>query len=333
MRYNGFDYLRVVMSIAVVAWHTGLILCSTTGMFGRDARIIKVVISDISNFNLQLLAVPIFYLIALFLTAKKLIKTHNPISERIWKLLYLYVFWSLIWVLYNHGIWWFVNLLSYDFKSIIRVMLGSDFGVFYFIHFLIYLTVIVKYIYKMPIKYLKIMTIYSVFFAVMGPMIVVAFSRLFILVNYLNFLTYLPYAFIAVSLARLEESGELSHKLKYYVLYLLFMYVFFAAYEWQFLLHNNFIRANGYAFPPYARLSVIAGATMFFLLSFYIKRRAGFIVKFLSDHSLGLYCIHPFTMILFRGYMSCKPCYVAYVVVSALALSVFMRKAFAKNIV
>ncbi|MCI4625913.1 MAG: acyltransferase [Candidatus Magnetoovum sp. WYHC-5] len=325
--YSGFDYLRAVMSVSIIAWHTGLVL-GNTKVFGYDLWNIDIIFSDIMNFNFQLLAVPIFYLIALFLTVKKLMVKPTYYRERLRRLVYLYIFWSLMWILYNHGIHWFGKLLSYDYKSIIRVLLGSDFGVFYFINFLILLSAISKYVYKLPYKYLKLMIVYSILFIALFPCIVLVTKKLFILVNYLNPLNYLPYLLIATVVAKsyTENAEYFYKKLKNYIIYLSIAYLLSTIYEWQYLVHVNFWIANGYALPPYARLSVVFGSTLLFLLSFYIKKPSVFIIKFLSDHSLALYCLHPFMMVLFRDYIPCRLCFFTYVLMSSILLTMLIKK-------
>ena len=94
--YYGFDYLLAIMCLFVVAWHTFL--------FGRPGVLDptsfqshQILISDIINFNLLLVAVPVFYLVSLFLSGVRVTDKAKPL-QRLDGFVYLYIFWMALWI-------------------------------------------------------------------------------------------------------------------------------------------------------------------------------------------------------------------------------------------
>jgi hypothetical protein len=61
----------------------------------------------------------------------------------------------------------------------------------------------------------------------------------------------------------------------------------------------DYLRAVMLAISPYTRISVVAGATLLFCLSFFIKGPPDSGIRFLSNYSLGLYCLHGFASIFY----------------------------------
>ena len=67
-RFHGIEYLRAVMSVFVVLWHMGGVghsfMFSKARFFAHEFSV-----SDLVNFHVLLLAVPVFVLISNFLLA------------------------------------------------------------------------------------------------------------------------------------------------------------------------------------------------------------------------------------------------------------------------
>ena len=71
--WHGIDYLRAFMSLAVIAWHMRLFGISPLFDVNGYATH-RIQFSDLINFNLLLLAVPVFFLISIFLQIEKSMK-------------------------------------------------------------------------------------------------------------------------------------------------------------------------------------------------------------------------------------------------------------------
>ena len=97
---QGFDVLRAVCSIAVVAVHLGYVAPSL--IFDRSRwREHEFIWSDAVNFYGLLLAVPVFVTMSCYLVA---IRPQPHLAERNWRIGRLFLFWAVMLNLYNTGI-------------------------------------------------------------------------------------------------------------------------------------------------------------------------------------------------------------------------------------
>lgn len=86
----GFDWLRAICCVMVVLWHS-----SALDLLNNNPSLI--IIKNIINFNILLLAVPIFIQISLILFLKKRkVKAKYFLESRIPRLLSLYTFWFIV---------------------------------------------------------------------------------------------------------------------------------------------------------------------------------------------------------------------------------------------
>jgi len=92
-KFEGFDFLRAIFSLAIVAAHTGLF--NLTTIYGTST------VTDLLYTNFSYIAVPTFLQISLFLfqlkSGRVVFKTF--FQNRITKLIYLYLFWLTSFVL------------------------------------------------------------------------------------------------------------------------------------------------------------------------------------------------------------------------------------------
>jgi peptidoglycan/LPS O-acetylase OafA/YrhL len=84
------------------------------------------------------------------------------------------------------------------------------------------------------------------------------------------------------------------------VLALALIYVVICLAEWCWLAHRIDNETVNYALPTYTRISAILGGTLCFLGAFLIRRPAPRAIAFAADYSLGLYCLHPFVLMIAR---------------------------------
>ena len=131
-KVHGFDYLRAMCSILVVAWHINLLEPLTRG------NVLLVNFVNIFNYNLALLAVPIFFQVSLFLFYQNRKKPGYFCSKRIPLLLKLYLFWTLLIVVFNFLVKSTLPQLSNAISVLTFIVTGN--GTYWFFFSLIFVT-------------------------------------------------------------------------------------------------------------------------------------------------------------------------------------------------
>ena len=295
--YYGFDYLRAVMALAVVAWHIHLFGISS--LF--DQRAISphaLTISNIVNFQFLLLAVPFFFLISLFLFFDHYHKTHGHyFNNRIKKIACLYGFWLGLFFLFYGRRCGLSPLLPVDGKDLIIKIVSGWSTLYYFFFSLLVMTCLARIVVSLPrqvVWMLCILSLSSLWGIVFLVKIGVAPNCL---VAYWNPLNFLPYVFIARLFSGISDQ-DLSTFSLLPVFLLLLGVVLAAGFEWQWMISSQNFPYNDCAFPAYTRVSLALGAILVFRLSWFIRRRPHRLIRFLSDYSLGLYCLHGYVSLL-----------------------------------
>ena len=340
-RWHGVDYLRATMSLAVIAWHMRLFgISSLSDMSKYSTHHIQL--SDIINFNLLLLAVPVFFLISIFLQVEKWAKNSAGFWGRIERLTYIYCFWT--------GIFLIVCKMEGQLSLIwpktaieagLFVISGGK-SLFYFLFSLILLTTLSHMTMRLRLTQQKILTLFLLVSLWICPAVVVRYDALHLLTAFWNPLNFLIYAYIAHLLYRyIGNNPHVTHSTAFKkALGLIFILFLIAAIcEWTWFRGINNFKYNGFAFPSYTRPSVAIGATFLFLLSFTIRHPPAFIIKLISEYSLGLYCVHGFVMFYYYGLKPDIPppinrfldfCLILSV---SLGLSILLRRVFRKGLI
>ena len=341
--YYGFDYLRAVLSIAIVAWHARLLgessIFSETGFSGHHLQV-----SDVINLHFFLLAVPTFILVSLFLTYRKLRGNPKYIVGRVEGFVYLYVFWVGLWTLYN---WKEIRMPSLDFDYVWYVLRYAATGgssEYYFFFSLIIVTCLCYFAAKLTRPLLWILLTGSLLLIWLFP---IGVSRLgwptFLIASWdpLNFVPYIFIAALASDYLRDEMQRRVgSLRFKIILLLLLVLALLAATWEWLRLPdESNFVAGNAFALPSYTRLSIVAGASLVFLMAFFVRHRPGKYIMFLSDYSLGLYCIHPLVLKLYDSVAGSHDSFVwvlgkfLMAVILSLVCAVLLRRLLTKRLV
>ncbi|MBW4510851.1 MAG: acyltransferase family protein [Scytonematopsis contorta HA4267-MV1] len=277
-RDNRLDILKAIGIIFVLMWHLRPISLTINN---NTHDIIFVITKIIQTFELQLYltAVPLFYLVSLYLFFLK-----KPSKEyfkyRLVKLFKLFAFWSIF-----HNI--FLILLtrelpdfSWEFITGLKPSLPfvGD-SVFYFLFNLIGLTIIsFSYVIINSIKIRKIISC-----------IIVLFSFSFFEIAYINnlnipyhwlinFIIYIPISFY------LANNQETILRLRF--TYLL-AYILFSA-------HDIYLRTVGNYGSIYGRISIVCGALTIFSFIFSQKISVNWYIQKLSKYSLGIFALHKY---------------------------------------
>ena len=340
-RWHGIDYLRAFMSLAVIAWHMRLF--GTSSLFDLNGYSThRIQFSDIINFNLLLLAVPVFFLISIFLQIEKCLKRSPDFWGRIERLTYMYFFWIGIFLIICKIEGKF-SLLWPDtgLKAVLFVISGGK-SLFYFLFSLILLTILSQLSMRQPLIQQKILAFFFLVLLWVCPAIVVRYDAFHLLTAFWNPLNFLVYVYIARLVYHyIGNNPHFIHSIlfKKVLLFIFILFVISATCEWSWLRGINNFEYDGYAFPSYTRLSVALGATFLFLLSFTIRRPPCFIIKLLSEYSLGLYCLHGFVIVYYYHLLSfIDPTMNRFldfflILSISLALSILLRRVFRKGLI
>ena len=283
--YAGFDYLRAALSLAVIAIHTKLL--ATHGNFSFDDRF-GINVFDIVHFNVFFLAVPVFFIISLFLFYKKdesLLKS----GRRIYHLLVLYVFWTGTWILFKD------TRPDDGILGIILYIMRGGKSIFWFFLSLTIATVLAALTRKLSTKLAWIALALSTLAVALFPLLNIYDPTYRYLVAFWNPLQFIPYVFAAKLFVHYENVLSSGKRIQFM---LLMLFVVLCCVEWATLVHPNHQLVQIVQIPLYTRVSVVAGASLFFVAALQIKRPPPSFIKALSSASLGMYCVHPFLISL-----------------------------------
>jgi surface polysaccharide O-acyltransferase-like enzyme len=325
--YHGFDYLRAIMAIAVVAWHSMLLGPSIFG--GPVAQSHSVVISAVFYLYFCLLGVPVFFLVSFFLSSVKLKDTGTFLGRIKW-LAYLYVFWLGLWTLQLGG----VSALSLNVKWIAYYIVSGGGSPLWYLFSLVVLTIVCFVAMRLPRAIVWLGLAGSLLILLAMPAWYHTHHSYGVLVAPWNPFNFLPYVFIGVLIAYYvtHHDEPCTNRLKALVFLVFVLFVGLAVWEMSSVSNKD-----ADLFPFYTRLSLVAEATFLCLACFFIRRRPPRYVRFLSDYSLGIYCTHFFVLVAYdaitrsRGSLPYIPNsvvrFTAAVVVSIL-VTFFLRRAF-----
>jgi hypothetical protein len=329
------------MAIAVVMIHMRLFGSSTIfDMHGYLSH--QVEFSDIIHFNILYLSVPVFFVVSLFLLNEKWMYGNFHLFARLERLIYLYCFWVGVLMLF-YRLEDKLCLIKPDniSKWIIFIVTGGN-SVFYFLFSLILLTVISFVLFKLSAGIHWALLLFSTVPIWFFPVVVKVFNASPILTAFWNPLNFLPYVFISsLTCKYMKEKKDLLHTILYRrIISIVFgVCVVSAVIEWCcFRDFHNFVY-NGSAFPSLTRMSLVAGTCFLFLVSFYVQRPSWAMISFLSDYSLGIYCIHGFVywyydkLKMVTGFSFYKGVDLIIVISISLTFSVILRRAFSNRLI
>ena len=312
-KFEGFDFLRAIFAIAIVADHTGLFTLATVGEVDIATNILYA--------NFSYVAVPVFFQISLFLFYFKCEKVDfkSFLKKRIIRLSLLYFFWlvsfTFLKTIFETETTKTTNPLSLSPWKFMEFIVSGGNSPLYFFFSLIFLTALAAICHcllkklerqstRIKISYLLFFTscILLLCFSIIEPIVnsyidtqIIALIQTISNISRWNYnpLNFLPYIFTTYITAQEFDQGKLnslSPKLKIKLWTLFFLFLLFTILEWVTL--DSLIN--------YSRLSLVFGSWLLLYLSLLSSLKVPAIVSFISDCSLGIYCFHLFfTHILF----------------------------------
>jgi len=303
--FEGFDFLRAVFAIAIVALHCYL-------FFPGSLKLGSVSIGDILRANVAYLAVPVFFQISLFLFFIKSEKEGSVylLRKRLPKLISLYLFWVSLFIVFNVLLNKRIDILQNSVssvKALIEFIVSGGNSPLYFFFSLAFVTVFAEAV-VLCLKRIRKDTFKSiVLYVLLGAScsLLAVFSLLrtsqalsenlpdFVgslasfsqwAYNPLNFLPYVFTTAIAIQEYKLGSLSRRNSRLRLKLLILTVLFSVFTMLEWlssQSLLH-------------YSRLSLVFGSWILLYLAVLSERAVPKDVQFISGCSLGIYTLHLF---------------------------------------
>ena len=298
-RIEGFDYLRAVMSVFVVAWHIKLAGSSLTYPKAEYFEH-SLTMSDFVNFHVLILAVPTFIFVSTYLYVLKGTSA-TSLRKRLKRLSILLTFWPVAWILYRRGYSGLLEIIPHSLSSFLITVMQAGETIYYFFVCLIVCLLITHVVVRRTVHIQILGFILSTAVLSCLPQISIA-SGLHALSAYWSPLNFIPFSFAAVLVA---QHREYIHARKRYLLgILILLSVLFAKFEWNYSAGEIFFPGEGYAIPPYTRTSVVFAVLAIGIIALEATVKANVIINFMAKYALALYCLHLFVLEPIKGLVS-----------------------------
>ncbi|HKB02083.1 MAG TPA: acyltransferase family protein, partial [Gemmataceae bacterium] len=252
-RIVGLDYLRAIFSVCVVAVHLGYVFPSD--IFDPDRYAEHTFTwSDLVNFYVLCLAVPVFVLISTYLYSLKPADT-RALGRRLGRILRLLVFWSLAFQIFFFTGYGFPKQIPRDPGRFALYLLTGGDTVYYFFVSLALVTVVTHYCQRLSDR--AVWVLFATSTAVVGILpLLHRETGYLVLGHHANPLNFLPLAFAGLGLARLSRAGD-DRTLDWVGLAALGLGVAAALLDWTTYVDPCFFKVNRFALPAYTRPSVV----------------------------------------------------------------------------
>lgn len=194
-RIKSLDYLRAIFSVCVVLVHLGYI--SRSEIFEQDTFLEHVFsFSDIINFYVLLLGVPVFFLISNFLFCFKP-QDKNVLFTYLARIGKLAIFWIGLFSIFKFSGWGLVASFPKSVPGFFKYLLSGGYTIYYFFISLLFLTVITHFSKQVKLVYVGMLFILSTVLVAILPLVSIATGD-FLLSIIWNPINYLPYPFAAI---------------------------------------------------------------------------------------------------------------------------------------
>jgi Acyltransferase family len=281
-RDQGLDTLKAISIILILFWHLQPVRFVTRNDNHTLIYFLNGLV-EIFNWQLTLIAVPIFYIVSLYLFFQK-VRNKNYLKKRLVKLCSIFIFWSGIQIV-------FATIISSKFPNLswemiigiepILPLVGDS--VLYFLFNLIILIIFAYFYQSLNFNHRKFLSYIIVIFSLI-LFELTCLPKFSVPYYYLrNFLIYVPIAFALVNY---------TNKVVKFKFYYLAAYILFS-------LHDICLRHYNYSPGIYSRISVIFGALTLFCFIHPLKIQGNWLTQKLAKYSLGLFVLHKYWQYLF----------------------------------
>lgn len=288
---NSIDYLRAIMSVFVVIWHTGG--AGRSPVYTPQFANASLTVSDVLNFHFLLLAVPSFIFISIFLYAQGG-QTLARLQSRFSRLLLLYLFWPAAFIVIMSGTGTLMKHLGVATDSVLGAFLvffSAGVNVFYFFASLLAATVI-AHVFMRAWNWVLFIGFVLTSLSIGWLPHYAEENKMMFLSSYWSPLNFTPYIFLALLFAKNLEWIR-AHRMAVFAASVLAC-VGAAWYDWNYLASMVMLKAQGYAVPCYMRTSLIFGVSALMTIMLTIQLPMNRVIAFMSKYSLALYCLHAF---------------------------------------
>jgi hypothetical protein len=280
-RDNRLDALKAISITFVLIWHLHPISFLIDNQTHPIILVVAKIVKDL-EVQLTLTAVPLFYLVSLYLF---FLKNQNLeyLQSRLIKLSKIFAFW---WIFHNIFLLMVTRQLpDFSWEVIIGLKPSLPFvgdSVFYFLFNLIALTTIAFLYTITPDRWLKIISSIVIIFSLIY-FEAVSIVNSDISYHWLsNFIIYIPLAYYLAN----NPNQIFKFKLLYLIAYILFS------------LHDIYLRNFGYSTSIYGRVSIVCGALTIFCFIYSSQIPENWYVQKLAKYSLGLFALHKYWQFL-----------------------------------
>jgi surface polysaccharide O-acyltransferase-like enzyme len=289
-RILGIDYLRAVFSVCVVAVHLGYVFPSA--IFDPESYSTHTFTSsDLVNFYLLCLAVPVFVLVSTYLYALRPTDTAG-LGRRVGRIVRLLVFWSVAYQIFFFTGYGVPKVVPRDAEGLGLYLLTGGDTVYYFFVCLALVTVATHAAQRLPGR--TVWALFVISTAAVGVLPLAHRSTGWLVLGlHANPLNFLPLAFAGVGLARLTRAGD-DRALTRIGLTALGLGAACAVLDWTAYVDPCFFRVNQFALPAYTRPSLVFLSVAVVVWAVRARPTGNAVVRFMARHSLAVYVLHPF---------------------------------------
>jgi peptidoglycan/LPS O-acetylase OafA/YrhL len=287
---NGFDWVRAVMSVAIVIWHMRTFGKSV--LFTEEFLKFRINITDVLNFHIMTVAVPVFLLISCYFIARN--QTDWPrLRHRVWRLTLLVVFWTVMLSIWKGAYAELRKMIPSSFGDLLVTVFSAN-GEYYYFFVSLMLCILIAFLFaRLSTRWNVAALILSLAWLFFLPQIVMSNYQT-VLIAYWNPLNFLAYPFAAILIFRYQDRLLASGRGTILsVMVLLAIGSLFAWYEWTHYVQGLFL-SEGVAFPLHTRVSQFFLGTAIIVAGLWPWRMAPAVIRFMSKHSLALYVLHDF---------------------------------------
>lgn len=326
-RIIGIDYLRAFFSVCVVLVHLGLIAPSAVFYKIHYAEH-KLTWSDPINFCILMLAVPVFFLISNYLFLKKA-DDKSALLKHLQRIGKLAIFWMVLLKIFIFHGWEIFQGFPDSLKDIPYFILSGGETPYWFFITLMALTIITYFAKRLSIFYVSVFFLLTTLQVLMLPVLSAATGKYY-LVAHCNPLNFLPYPFAAILIFHL--AGQDRTKIKpLFIILTGFLAALLAVLEWTIYINEHFFSYGPSPLPLYTRPSLVFLAMTLVLTAIKTDWKSFFIVRFMSNKSLALYCLHIFFVYLVK-WLSIDNLFISLLIVITLSyFTAMMIKPFIRN--
>ncbi|MBV6396335.1 MAG: hypothetical protein HFACDABA_01933 [Anaerolineales bacterium] len=288
---NGFDWLRAFMPWLVVMWHMNTF--GVSRVYSPNLGSYRINAPDVIIFQSIVLTVPVFIMMSSYLMAR-FPADWNKTRKRVIRLASLALFWTFMLTVWKGGFEQIKRLVPHSAAELVTKVLSANGEFYYFFMALIFCALMIYLASRLPTSWNLAGLILSLLLMFFMPPITIA-ARATVWLAYWNPINFLPYPFLAVSLARLQD--RLLNNRKTWLAAILILSLIGGAalwYEWTHYVNPLLFPGSEISFPLLMRVSLALHAAAIVILAVWSWNTAPAAIRFMSKHSLGLFVLHAF---------------------------------------